>query len=173
LKCISIKGRNPLTQACNVSVTQHSPLPDNLDLNRRKLNQRLGGVFALRFVIFSYVFFTDMGFICVDRMCLMIIYLCKYNFYKGSYITSFFLKSSNFKLITKLTHCNYMSFVCWVVKVVDFKPLAPHRYAFESQQGHWILLWAFLRNVGSSTQVLVHVWNNAHNGTWGFPLVYL
>jgi hypothetical protein len=26
-----------------------------------------------------------------------------------------------------------------VVKVVDFKPLAPHRCGFESQQGLWIL----------------------------------
>jgi hypothetical protein len=26
-----------------------------------------------------------------------------------------------------------------VVKVVDFKPLAPHRCGFESRQGFWIL----------------------------------
>jgi hypothetical protein len=26
-----------------------------------------------------------------------------------------------------------------VVKVVDFKPVAPHHCGFESRQGHWIL----------------------------------
>jgi hypothetical protein len=28
---------------------------------------------------------------------------------------------------------------------------------------------AYLRNVGGSTQVPVHAWNNARKGTWGLP----
>jgi hypothetical protein len=61
-----------------------------------------------------------------------------------------------------------------VVKVVDFKPLSPHRCGFESWQGlkdsfMWGSYPTNLRNVGGSTQVPVHAWNNARKGTWGLP----
>jgi hypothetical protein len=45
-----------------------------------------------------------------------------------------------------------------VVKVVDFKPLAPHRRVFEYRQGFWILTCVEaiqLVYVGGSTQVPV------------------
>jgi hypothetical protein len=58
-----------------------------------------------------------------------------------------------------------------VVKVVDFKPLAPHRCGFESRQGLLILSCeeASLRNVSGSSQVPVRARNNARKGTWGLP----
>jgi hypothetical protein len=53
------------------------------------------------------------------------------------------------------------------LKVVDFKPFAPHLCGFESQQGHWILSCeeAILWNVSDSTLVPVCVRNNARKGT--------
>jgi hypothetical protein len=58
----------------------------------------------------------------------------------------------------------------------DFKPLAPHLCGFESLKAKGTLdsfmlgsYTASSRNVGGSTQVPVHAWNNAGKGTWGLP----
>jgi hypothetical protein len=56
-----------------------------------------------------------------------------------------------------------------VVKVVDFKPLAPQSCTDTLDSFMWGSYPASLRNVGGSTQVPVRAWNNARKGTWGPP----
>ena len=62
-----------------------------------------------------------------------------------------------------------------LVRIVDLESLAAHRLGFESRKGLRILSCesaiyaASLQNVGGSTQVSVHAWNNAWRGVWGLP----
>jgi hypothetical protein len=66
---------------------------------------------------------------------------------KGYYLYIMFLHEKPlFKPLKRL--CFISHFLCkknkrnvcgWVVKDLDFKPLAPHHYGFESWQVHWIL----------------------------------
>jgi hypothetical protein len=42
-----------------------------------------------------------------------------------------------------------------VVKVVDFKPLAPHCCGFESQKGLWILSWEEAIKLAYGTSVVL------------------
>jgi hypothetical protein len=62
-----------------------------------------------------------------------------------------------------------------VIKVIDFKPFAPHRCGFESWQGLWNIAFEEAIQLAYGTSVVLPrcpflPWNNAWKGTWGMLL---